>query len=94
HGHIILRNARLSDELNAPKGKRRIRTLSRDSALFLARRRPGAPGCRLAWNRIQLFDFKAKSILHTTGDPAPSRYTVRAASAKPGARAPIPDVMV
>ncbi|MDE0365215.1 MAG: hypothetical protein OXP09_06530, partial [Gammaproteobacteria bacterium] len=33
--------ARSLDELNAPKGKRRMRTLSRDSALFLARPRSG-----------------------------------------------------
>ncbi|MDE0061751.1 MAG: hypothetical protein OXP09_12470, partial [Gammaproteobacteria bacterium] len=49
HGHIILLYSRFSDELNAPKGKRRIRTLSRDSALFLprggpARRVPDAHG--------------------------------------------------
>ncbi|MDE0364914.1 MAG: hypothetical protein OXP09_05005, partial [Gammaproteobacteria bacterium] len=43
HGHIILLHSMFSDELNAPKGKRRIRTLSRVSALFLARPRPGAP---------------------------------------------------
>ena len=50
HGHVILLFARLSDELNAPKGKRRMQTLSRNPALFPPRRCLGAPGSRLAWS--------------------------------------------
>ena len=42
HGQIILPYARSLDELNAPKGKRRMRTLSPTSALFLPRRRDGS----------------------------------------------------
>ena len=47
HGLFILLYARRSNELNAPKGKPRMRTLIRNPALFLARPRPGAPGSRL-----------------------------------------------
>ena len=47
-GAIILPSARLSSELNAPKGKPRMRTLSRIPRLFLARRRSGVQGWNLA----------------------------------------------
>ena len=63
---------------NAPKGKPRIRTLSRNPWLFLAGRRPGAPGSGLAWNkflteqrvRIRRFSFGAVATLssRTRGD--------------------------
>ena len=44
---------------NAPKGKRRIRTLSRDPALFprAIARRYSAPGRKLAWNKIPIRVF-------------------------------------
>ena len=63
---------------NAPKKKPRMRTLSRNSALFLSRHRPGAPGSGLAWNnflaeqrvRIRRFSFGAAATLssRTRGD--------------------------
>ena len=63
---------------NAPKGKPRMRTLSRNPRLFLAGHRPGAPGCGLSWNkflteqrvRIRRFSFGAVATLssRTRGD--------------------------
>ena len=63
---------------NAPKGKPRMRTLSRNPRLFLAGHRPGAPGSGLSWNkfniaqraRIRRFSFGAVATLssRTRGD--------------------------
>ena len=60
HGHFILRYSRISDELNAPKGKRRMRTLSRNPALFLPGRRLGS---RVADSRPIAQQFPARQRL-------------------------------
>ena len=76
---------------NAPKGKRRIRTLSRDSGLFLSRQGLGGKGWKQSWNKSPTsgseFAYGASLSAHQPQHPSVREGVRRALTRRKGSAA-------